>query len=47
MMRNVSITFTETFSKLQNVFGQLDIMVNNAGISDEYNPARMVDINLV
>ncbi|KAK7115818.1 15-hydroxyprostaglandin dehydrogenase [NAD(+)]-like [Littorina saxatilis] len=35
-----------TFTKLLSEYGQLDIMINNAGIMDEHNPARMVDINL-
>ena len=29
------------------MFGRLDIMVNNAGIMDEYDPVRMTTINLV
>ena len=35
--------FSETFAK----FGRLDIVFNNAGVADENNWSKMVDINFV
>ncbi|KAL8566487.1 hypothetical protein ACOMHN_012306 [Nucella lapillus] len=34
------------FNATLNKFGHLDIMVNNAGVVDEYNPAHAVNINV-
>ncbi|XP_078000258.1 15-hydroxyprostaglandin dehydrogenase [NAD(+)]-like [Glandiceps talaboti] len=36
----------DSFRKTKENFGRLDIVVNNAGISDEFNWEKMVNINL-
>ena len=37
----------ELFRSVRSVYGRVDIMVNNAGISEESQYAKMVAINLV
>ncbi|XP_048736491.2 15-hydroxyprostaglandin dehydrogenase [NAD(+)]-like [Ostrea edulis] len=39
--------FEETFKQAKSSFGQINIVVNNAGVVDEENWQRCLDINLV
>ncbi|XP_061174133.1 15-hydroxyprostaglandin dehydrogenase [NAD(+)]-like [Saccostrea echinata] len=40
------LDFEETFKRAKAVFNQIDIVVNNAGVVDERNWERCLDINL-
>ncbi|XP_014674290.1 PREDICTED: 15-hydroxyprostaglandin dehydrogenase [NAD(+)]-like isoform X1 [Priapulus caudatus] len=37
----------DAFKKTKDVYGRLDIVMNNAGIADETNLQRMISINLI
>ena len=38
---------TDVFQKTKEYYGQLDIVVNNAGILDEVDWVKSININLV
>ena len=42
-----NISFTDAFHRTKEVFGQLDILCNNAGIMHEGKWQHMLDVNLV
>ena len=43
----IEIPFLEIFSQAKDKFGQIDIVVGNAGILDEFNWELCLNINLV
>lgn len=43
----VIIYLTEVFRKTKDTYGQLDLVVNNAGIVNEKNWQQCIDVNLV
>ena len=41
------ICLSGVFQKTKDQYGHIDVVVNNAGISDETMPQKIVDINVV